>query len=202
MSQTQLARIAVLVSGNGTNLQAIMDACQNGTLQAKVVVVAANRSKAFGLERAANAGIPTLLKEKTPQQDRTTYDRELSQALAAFEPDWVVLAGWMRLLSQAFLDQFPARVVNIHPALPGTFPGTHAIERAFQAFQNGEILETGVMVHFVPDEGVDCGPVICQESITIDPTDTLETLETRVHALEHKLFVQSLIQLCNPAVTA
>ncbi len=84
---------------------------------------------------------------------------------ASYQPDWIVLAGWMRVLSSAFLDCFPQRVINLHPALPGTFPGTHAIERAFEAYQRGEIDRTGVMVHLVPDEGVDNGPVLAQAEV-------------------------------------
>ncbi len=103
-----------------------------------------------------------------------------------------MLAGWMRILSSAFLERFPNRVVNLHPALPGTFPGTHAIQRAFEAYQSGQIEHTGVMVHLVPDEGVDSGPVLNQRIVPILPEDTLETLETRIHAVEHALLVETL----------
>jgi len=108
---------------------------------------------------------------------------------------WVVLAGWMHLLSDQFLSRFPARVVNLHPALPGTFPGTHAIERAYAAYQRGEITHTGIMVHLVPDEAVDAGPVVAQEEIPILPADSLPDLEERVHAVEHRLLVQALRRL-------
>ena len=123
------------------------------------------------------------------------YDAELAERVAAFEPDWVLLAGWMRLLSAAFLDRFHGRVINLHPALPGTFPGTHAIERAFAACQKGEITGTGVMVHLVLDEGVDCGPVLGQEFVPILPEDSLETLEVRIHQVEHHLLLQVLQEL-------
>jgi folate-dependent phosphoribosylglycinamide formyltransferase PurN len=98
----------------------------------------------------------------------------------------------MRILTSAFLDRFPNRVINLHPALPATFPGTHAIERAFKAYQCGEIDHTGVMVHFVPDEGVDDGPVLATEIIPIRPTDTLDSLEVHIHEVEHKLLVEAL----------
>ncbi len=102
---------------------------------------------------------------------------------------------WMRILSRVFLDRFPNRVVNLHPALPGQFPGTDAIERAFSAFRRGEIKHTGVMVHLVPDEGVDSGPVLAQEVVPIRMDDTLETLEARVHSVEHRLLVQVIRDL-------
>ena len=101
----------------------------------------------------------------------------------------------MRILTSAFLDQFPHRVINLHPALPGMFPGTHAIERAFEAYQRSEIDHTGAMVHLVPDEGVDNGPVLATEIVRIDPTDTLKSLEARVHETEHKLLVNTMKSL-------
>jgi formyltetrahydrofolate-dependent phosphoribosylglycinamide formyltransferase len=184
-----------MVSGSGTNLQAILDACASGALPAQVVAVFSNKPDAFGLERARNAGIPAIAVPKLKEQDRIEYDTNLAKAVQAAQPDWVILAGWMRMLSAAFLNAFPNRVVNLHPALPGTFPGTHAIERAYAAYQAGEITHTGVMVHLVPDEGMDCGPVLAQARIEIRPGEPLETLEARVHAAEHHLLVSTLKQL-------
>jgi formyltetrahydrofolate-dependent phosphoribosylglycinamide formyltransferase len=192
------ARLVVLISGNGSNLQAIIDACATGLLPAQIVLVVSNRPEAYGLERAMLAGIPTRVKEKLKGQDRLAYDHELAALVSTYQPDWVVLAGWMRILTSAFLDAFPNQVVNLHPALPGTFPGTHAIERALEAFHSREIRHTGVMVHLVPDEGVDNGPVLNQEIVPILPEDTLETLETRVHQTEHRLLVQTLGNLLRP----
>ncbi len=190
-----LARLVVLISGNGSNLQAILDACTSGELRARVVAVISNKAEAYGLERARRANVPALVMEKPKAQDRRAYDATIAERVAAYQPDWVVLAGWMRVLTSAFLDCFPQRVVNLHPALPGTFAGTHAIERAFQAYQDRTIEHTGVMVHLVPDEGVDCGPVLAQEVVRILPDDTLETLEVRIHAVEHRLLVQTLRNL-------
>jgi len=188
----RLPRFVVLISGSGTNLQAVLDACAQGRLPAVVAAVLSNKSDAFGLERARLAGIPALVLPKPKEMDRRVYDARLAEQAAAFQPDWIILAGWMRVLSAAFLDRFPGRVVNLHPALPGTFPGTHGIDRACEAFRNGEIRETGVMVHLVPDEGVDCGPVLGQTVVSIEPADTLETLEARIHAVEHHLLVETL----------
>jgi phosphoribosylglycinamide formyltransferase-1 len=194
-------RLVVLISGNGTNLQAILDACASGALPASVAAVISNKGDAFGLQRAKNAGVPTLAFPKVKEQDRREYDANLAALVETYKPDWIVLAGWMRVLSGEFLDRFPRRVINLHPALPGAFPGTHSIDRALEAFQRGEITRTGVMVHLVPDEGVDDGPVLAQEEVPIRPGDTLEQLEKRVHAVEHRLLVTTLTKVIaqNPA---
>jgi len=165
----------------------------------EVALVLSNRKEAYGIQRAIQAGVPVVYFPLAPYRKagrpRTAYDADLAALLEAFRVEWVVLAGWMHVLSNAFLARFPHRVVNLHPALPGAFPGTHAIQRAYQAFRRGEIAHTGVMVHLVPDEGVDAGPVVVQEEVPIFPGDTLEGLEARIHAVEHRLLVQGLRQL-------
>jgi phosphoribosylglycinamide formyltransferase 1 len=190
-----LARILVLISGSGSNLQAILDAAASSYLPARVVGVISNQPDAFGLLRAQKAGVPGEVIQKLKEQSRTDYDILLAERAAAYRPDWIVLAGWMRLLSSAFLNRFPGREINLHPALPGTFPGTHAIERAFSAFQAGEIAQTGIMVHLVPDEGVDSGPVLAVEPVAIEAEDSLESLEARIHQTEHRLLVETLYRL-------
>ncbi len=192
-----ICRLVALISGHGSNLQAILDACASGVLPARVVAVISNRADAFGLERARQANVPALYKLKLPAQTRHDYDSELADIVASYHPGWIVLAGWMRLLTSAFLDRFPNRVVNLHPALPGTFPGTHAIKHAFEAYRHSQITHTGVMVHLVPDEGVDSGPVLAQEVVPIHPDDTLESLEVRMHAVEHRLLVATLKRVVN-----
>jgi formyltetrahydrofolate-dependent phosphoribosylglycinamide formyltransferase len=189
---TEKSRLVVLISGNGTNLQAILDGCASGSLPAMVAAVISNKRDAFGLERARLAGVPAVVQPKPKEQDRREYDSRLADVVASYGADWVILAGWMRVLSSEFLTRFPNRVINLHPALPGTFPGTHAIERAFEAFGRGEIRGTGVMMHLVPDEGVDSGPVLAQEEVPIRPEDTLESLEARVHGVEHRLLVDAI----------
>ena len=173
--------LVVLASGNGSNLQAIIDACAEGSLPARVAAVGSDHKDAFALERARQADIPTIYHPwklyRQAGKNRQAYDAELADLVAAHHPHLVVLAGWMRVLTLAFLERFPMQVINLHPALPGTFPGTHAIQRAWEAYQEGRIRHTGVMVHFVPDEGVDDGPLISQEIVPIHPTDTLETME-------------------------
>ncbi|MCL4862818.1 MAG: phosphoribosylglycinamide formyltransferase [Caldilineaceae bacterium] len=193
------ARLAVLISGNGSNLQALIDAIRYRALDAEIVVVASNRKDAFGLQRATKAGIPTRYHPLKPYRDagkdRQTYDADLARLLNEYRPDWVVLAGWMHILSDVFLRHFPYRVVNLHPALPGQFPGANAVAEALAAFQAGAIKKTGAMVHLVPDEEVDAGPVIASEEVPIYPHDTVETLANRIHQTEHGLLVQALRRL-------
>ena len=189
---TSLSRLVILISGNGSNLQAILDACASGELAATVVSVISNKADAYGLTRARSAGVEAIYFDKLENESRRDYDARLAAYLTTCLPDYVILAGWMRLLTSAFLDHFPNRVINLHPALPGMFPGTHAIERAFEAYQRGEIDHTGVMLHLVPDEGVDNGPVLATEIVPIHPTDTLGSLEIRLHRIEHRLLIQTL----------
>lgn len=192
MSHSDLPRLVVMVSGNGSNLQAILDACACGELPARVVAVVSNKADAYGLERARQAGVPAIVLVRFKDQDRRAYDAQLAEIVAAYQPEWVVLVGWMRILTSAFLDHFTNRVINLHPALPGTFPGTHAIERAYEAWQRGEIDRTGVMVHLVPDEGVDVGPVLGTRKIIFRPDESLEKFEDRIHKIEHDLLVETL----------
>ena len=188
-------RFVVLISGNGTNLQAILDACRTDELPAQVVGVVSNKADAYGLVRVEKAGIPTVVLEKAKVQDRREYDAVLAEKVAAFAPDWIVLAGWMRILTSVFLDRFPGQVINLHPALPGTFPGTHAIQRAYEAWQKGETDRSGVMVHLVPDENVDVGPILAVDEILFNVGETLEAFEERVHAVEHRLLIDTLNKL-------
>jgi phosphoribosylglycinamide formyltransferase-1 len=188
-------RLVVLLSGNGSNLQAILDAVRSGELNARLTAVISNKQDAYGLERARTAGVPAVAKEKTRGQERAVYDAELAHLVESYQPDWVVLAGWMRILSMSFISRFPNRIINLHPALPGMFPGVDAIERAFQAYQQGEISHTGVMVHLVPDEGVDSGPLLNQQVVPIFQDDTLETLQQKIHACEHVVLVETLKKL-------
>lgn len=192
------SRLVVLISGNGSNLQAILDAIRLRVLDAEVVAVISNRKDAFGLQRAEKARVPTRyfpLKSSEDGNSRREYDAALAALVAEYEPDFVVLAGWMLILSDAFLDEFPWRVVNLHPGLPGAFPGANAIEAALEAYKRGEIKKTGVMVHLVPDEGVDSGPVIESEEVAISPMDTLESLRSRMRQVEHRLLILALRRL-------
>jgi formyltetrahydrofolate-dependent phosphoribosylglycinamide formyltransferase len=186
------ARLVILISGNGSNLQAILDACSQGEIPAQVVAVFSNKPGVYGLVRAEMAGVPANIFAEDAGEARREYDARLAREISRLYPDYVVLAGWMRLLTSSFLECFPARVINLHPALPGAFPGTHAIQRAYEAWMRAEIDHSGVMVHLVPDEGVDSGPVLAKKRINFRPNETLEQFEIRVHEVEHVLLVQTL----------
>ena len=186
------ARIAVLVSGDGSNLQAILDACRDSALRAQVVGVASNRASVRALDRASAAGVETVVVEPRAGEPRAEYDARLRDAVAAWSPDVVVLAGFMRILTRVFLDAFAMRVVNLHPALPGELPGTQAIERAHAEAAAGRRTRSGVMVHLVPDEGVDDGPVLAVREVTMRPEETLADFAARMHAAEHVLLIEAL----------
>jgi phosphoribosylglycinamide formyltransferase 1 len=198
-------RIVVLASGSGTNLQALLDASRAGTLSAEVAAVVTDNEKAGAIERARAAGVPALIVVKTKEESRSEYDARLAECVQHLNPDLVVLAGFMRLLSMQFLCHFPMRVINLHPALPGELPGTNAIERAFVERDTSGRHRSGVMVHFVPDEGVDNGPVIALQEVPLLPTDTLDTFADRIHAAEHQLIVtavhNALTYLSDPTTT-
>lgn len=191
-----MQRIVVLASGSGSNLQAVINGCVDGVIEADVVGVVSNRPDAHALTRAADAGIDTSLVARQDDEVRRRYDTRLASAVALFEPDWIVLAGWMRILTSEFLDRFPRRVVNLHPALPGDLPGTRAIERAWEQAIAGERFESGVMVHLVPDEGVDDGPVLASQVVPVDASGTMDAFAVAVHDTEHQLLVATLADLC------
>ncbi len=201
-SAARRKRLVVLVSGSGSNLQAIIDACADGRLPADVVAVVSNKPDVFALQRADAAGVPAVHVGVHPGEERSDYDARLADVVAGFAPTWIVLAGWMRILTMSFLGWFPSMVVNLHPARPGELPGTHAIERAFTEAREGRRRMSGVMVHLVPDEGVDDGPVLAAADVPIEPDDTLESFTERVHATEHRLLVDTLRTLCRTEVSA
>jgi phosphoribosylglycinamide formyltransferase-1 len=174
--------IGVLVSGEGTNLQALIDA------GLPVSAVASNRNEAYALARARAAGIPTATFSLACHADREERDLVLATWLEEHGVELVVLAGYMHLLTKPFLDRFPGRIVNVHPSLLPAFPGAHPIEDAVAA----GVETTGVTVHFV-DEGTDTGPVIRQEPVAIEPRDTLVE---RIHAVEHRLLPEVVTELC------
>jgi formyltetrahydrofolate-dependent phosphoribosylglycinamide formyltransferase len=188
----------VLISGSGTNLQAVIDAIICGKItDAEISLVVSNRKSAFGLERAKKHAIKThvmLLKSySSVGKSRVEYDEDLAQYIldtVGCQPELIILAGFMHILSQEFLLKFTNDVINLHPALPGCFDGAQSIERAFEAFKKGEIKHTGVMVHKVIPE-VDRGEPILQRVVDIYPEDSISDLETRIHALEHELLVDA-----------
>ncbi|MBK8904635.1 MAG: phosphoribosylglycinamide formyltransferase [Anaerolineaceae bacterium] len=191
----ELHRLVILISGSGSNLQAILDAVECDRILAVPTLVVSNRKEAYGLVRAENAGVPTAYFPFKPYreagQTREAYDADLAELIRPYQPTLIILAGWMHILSAAFLQHFPNRVINLHPALPGQFAGTHAIQRAYEAYQRGEIDHTGCMVHYTIPE-VDAGPVIAQAEVPILPNDSLADLEERIHQAEHELLVTAV----------
>jgi len=178
-----LLRLGVLVSGSGTNLQAILDEGAAGRLPAEVAVVISNRGDAFGLQRARDAGVPAVHIDPKAYAGAAAYNHALRETLGAHAVDYVVMAGYMRLLGAEVLDAYPMRVLNLHPALLPSFVGARAIS---DAFQHG-VKVTGVTVHFA-NEVFDEGPIIMQEAVRIEEDDTVDSLEARIHAVEHRLY--------------
>src|SRR5690606_37531835 len=179
--------LGVLISGRGSNLQAIIDAIRDGRLDARIGVVISNRADAAGLERAARAGIETLVMPHTAYADRAEYDLALARALKDRGVQLVCLAGFMRLLGPAFIDQFPDAVLNIHPSLLPAFPGLDAQR---QAFEYG-VKVSGATVHFVTPE-LDAGPIILQRAVPVEPDDTPETLAARILEVEHQIYPEAI----------
>ena len=209
-SETTTPQILVLISGTGTNLQALIDATTSSPprIHAKITHVIANLGQKAkpGLERAQKAGIPTTVRTLKSYKDqiptrypdqiiaRESYDADLAQYILheIQLPNLIVCAGWMHILAPAFLAPIKAAdipIINLHPALPGAFNGAHAIERAWNAFQEGKIEKTGVMIHYVIEE-VDQGQPIVVKEIDMHPSESLESLASRIHKIEHEAIVE------------
>ncbi len=179
--------IVVLISGRGTNLQAVIDAAASEQLPVTIRAVVSNEPGAAGLERARRAGVPTRVVEHRRYHDRSAFDRALAAAIDDFEPALVVLAGFMRILTPAFVDRWHGRLINIHPSLLPAFPGLDTHQRAL----NAGVREHGVSVHFVTGE-LDGGPVIVQARVPVKPGDDAETLAARVLEQEHRVLPQAI----------
>lgn len=190
------ARLVVLVSGAGTNLQALLDACADPAYGASVVAVGADRDGIAGLTRAHEADLPTFTLKIPDFPDRAGWDAALADAVAAHEPDLVVSAGFMKILGPAFLARFGGRTVNTHPALLPAFPGAHAVRDALAY----GVKVTGCTVHFV-DEGVDTGPVIAQESLPVRRDDDEDSLHERIKQVERRLLVDVVGRLARDGWT-
>jgi phosphoribosylglycinamide formyltransferase-1 len=188
-------RFGVLISGSGTNLQAIIDACASGVIDAEVAVVVSDKEAAYGLERARRAGIPAVWLDRSRFEQPSLYTTTLLETLVSHGVDVVVMAGYMRLLGRAVLSAYPDRVVNLHPALLPSFPGANGIRDAFEY----GVKITGVTVHFA-NEVFDNGPIIAQEPVPIAEEDTVETLEAKIHEVEHRLCPQALAAIADGRV--
>lgn len=179
--------VVILISGNGSNLQAIIDTVNNGQLAIDIRAVISNRPTAYGLQRAQQAGIPAEVVDHTSFACREDFDRALQACIDQHQPELVILAGFMRLLSADFVNHYQGRMLNIHPSLLPAFKGIHTHQRAFEAFQSGKISEHGVSIHFVTSE-LDGGPVIAQAAFPLQADDSVESLAARALTLEHKTY--------------
>ncbi|HWD06651.1 MAG TPA: phosphoribosylglycinamide formyltransferase [Amycolatopsis sp.] len=183
-------KIVVLASGSGTLLQAVLDAVAKPAFPARVVAVGADRTGIEALARAERADVPSFTVRVADHPDRAAWDEALTDAVAAYEPDLVVSAGFMKILGKGFLARFGGRVINTHPALLPSFPGMHAVADALAA----GVKVTGSTVHFV-DAGVDTGPVIAQEAVLVEAGDTEDVLHERIKAVERRLLVETIERL-------
>jgi formyltetrahydrofolate-dependent phosphoribosylglycinamide formyltransferase len=190
------ARVVVLVSGSGTLLQAVLDASAEPGFPARVVAVGADRRGIEGLARAERAGVPTFVARLGDHPDRAAWDKALTDAVAAHEPDLVVSAGFMKILGPAFLDRFGGRVVNTHPALLPAFPGAHAVA---DAVAHGAKV-TGCTVHLV-DAGVDTGPIVAQQAVTVAPDEDVDALHERIKVVERRLLVDVIALMAREGYT-
>ena len=181
--------IGVLLSGSGTNLQALIDRVADGSLAADIVLVISSRPDAYGIERAKAAGIPVLVLNREVYANAEAADQHIVDALREAGAEYVVMAGYMRMVTSVLLDAFPNRVVNLHPALLPSFRGAHGIQDAWDA----GVKVTGVTVHFANAE-YDKGPIIAQRPVEVREDDTVDSLEARIHDVEHELYPQ-VIQL-------
>jgi phosphoribosylglycinamide formyltransferase 1 len=190
-------RIAVLVSGSGTNLQCLIDAVSvDDDFGGEIVVVGSDRPDAIGLRRASRHGIETVATPITDHPDRPTWERHLGEMLADHQPEIVVLAGFMRILSGAFLTRWPDRIVNVHPSLLPAFPGAHAVR---DALAHG-VKVTGATVHLV-EEQVDHGPIIAQQAVRVREDDDEQSLHRRIQEVEHELLPASVKLVCHDRVS-
>ena len=181
-----MTRMAVLISGSGTNLQAFIDAVARGSLEVEIAVVVSNRPEAYGLTRARAAGIATECVRNEDHPDRAAFDEALAQTLANYSPDLLILAGFMRILTSAFIRRFEGRILNIHPALLPKYPGLDTHKRAIDAGEQWH----GSTVHFVTEE-LDAGPRILQGRVPVLSDDTESLLSARVQAVEHKIYPEA-----------
>lgn len=183
-------RIVVLVSGTGSNLQAVIDAVKSGELAVEIAAVGADREGTYGVERSSDAGLETFVVNFNSFPTRAEWDAALTARVASYAPDVVLSSGFMRIVSADFIDAFNGKYLNTHPALLPAFPGAHGVRDAMAY----GVKVTGCTVHWA-DAGVDTGPIVAQEAVAIEPGDTEETLHERIKVVERRLLVNTLAQL-------
>jgi len=187
----EIKNISVLVSGRGSNLQCIMDACAAGQIQARVAVVISDHSDAYALERARQAGIPAVAVTVRDYPDKAAYEQQIVEVLQQHDVHLVCLAGYMRLVGPTLLNAYTGRIMNIHPALLPSFPGLHAQEQAW----NYGVKFSGCTVHFV-DDGMDTGPIVLQAVVPVYDEDTPDTLTERILEQEHRIYAEAVRLYC------
>ncbi|MBU8880285.1 phosphoribosylglycinamide formyltransferase [Bacillus sp. FJAT-29790] len=189
-----MKKIAVFASGGGTNFQALIDAAKNGELNADIKLLVCDKPEAYSIERAKKANIPYFAFKARDFASKDEYENEIIHLLNKLDIEFIVLAGYMRLIGPILLSAFDGKIVNIHPSLLPAFPGKDAIGQAFEA----NVSVSGVTVHFV-DAGMDTGPIIAQQSFEISKTETKESFEAKIHEIEHKLYPSVLQKLFSGA---
>lgn len=182
-----MKKIAILVSGNGTNMQNLINDCHNGRIPAQALLVITDNPAAGAIARARNYGVKTVVVDRKAYSAKADFEMEIMKRIDGEGIDYIVLAGFMRILSPEFVRKYKGKIINVHPSLLPAFPGAHGIKDAFDA----KVKETGVTVHYV-DEGVDTGQIILQKKVSVTPEDTLETLEAKVHAAEYEIYPEAL----------
>jgi len=183
--------IAIFASGTGSNFQAVAKACQEGIINAWVSLLVCDQPEALVISKAKKLKIEPFVFTVKDYQNKEAYEEAILAQLKGNHVDFVVLAGYMRLVGSTLLEAYPNKIVNIHPSLLPEFPGMNSIKRAFES----GVGETGITVHYV-DSGIDTGPIIAQRAVRIDENDTLESLEEKMHQVEHELYVEVLKGLC------
>ncbi len=185
-----MKKLAIFASGSGTNFQAIVDAVKEGRLKAEICLLVCDKPEAYAVERAKKEGIPQFVFRARDYADKAAYETAILEELKARGIDFIALAGYMRLIGPTLLEAYEGRIVNIHPSLLPAFPGKDAIGQAFAA----GVKVSGVTIHYV-DEGMDTGPIIAQKAVELSENETRESLEEKIHAIEHQLYPAVLQKL-------
>lgn len=189
-------KIAVFASGNGSNFEAIAQAVKQGDIQGEIAVLFCDKKEAYVLERGKMHGIPCLSFSPKGFESKVTYEEKIKEKLAEYEVDLIVMAGYMRIVGETLLQAYPNKMINLHPSLLPSFPGLHGIKDAFEY----GVKVTGITIHYI-DAGVDTGPIIAQATTKILPTDTLASLEEKIHQLEHEWYPKVLAEIMQKGVS-
>jgi len=191
MANKVMKKIAIFASGTGSNFEAVARACQEGIINAKVSLLVCDKPEALVVSKAGRLNVEVLVLTPKEYESKKAYEEAILAQLQKYKVELMVLAGYMRLVGQTLLKAYPDKIVNIHPSLLPEFPGVNSIKRAFES----GVKETGITVHYV-DSGIDTGPIIAQRVVGIDENETLESLEEKMHKVEHELYVEVLKKLC------